>query len=83
MNDEGEAVVCDYGLFIVIDLLGPSFVTSTFTGSLRCMAPELVLASTLDDAPTRSMRTDVYSFGCVAYEVRFISYITLLQISHR
>jgi serine/threonine protein kinase len=77
INDDGHAVLCDFGLSqIVEEVLEPTGCTTTSTaGSLRWDAPE-VLAS---DAPTRlTPASDVWSFGCTGYEVSILSsiYIT-------
>jgi serine/threonine protein kinase len=66
----GCAVLTDFGLSQVIDdLIGPSGnTTSTIQGSVRWQAPELVL----DDDNQKLQLTfssDVWSFGCTAYEV--------------
>ena len=67
VDDNGQACLCDFGLSRVIEAAGASAVTSTFAGSVRWMAPELL---GMNDLPIRtSMRTDVYSLGRVALEV--------------
>ena len=67
VNDNGHACLCDFGLSRVVEAAGASAITSTFAGSVRWMAPELLGVNGL---PIRtSVRTDVYSLGRVALEV--------------
>lgn len=66
VTDDGEACLCDFGLSFILELAGPSSMTSAFCGSVRWMAPELVYS---DPLVFRSASTDVYSFGAVAYQV--------------
>jgi serine/threonine protein kinase len=78
ITDDHHAVLSDFGLSKVIDELVTSTgnVTSTQGGCVRWQAPELVVVGNadLDDqlTPARSVTrvSDVWSFGCTAYEVR-------------
>lgn len=66
--DDGHAVLSDFGLSQVIDdLVGPTgwTLTSPDIGPLRWQAPELLI----DEACHPSLQTDVWSFGCTAYEL--------------
>lgn len=68
MTDDGHAVLSDFGLSQVIeDLVGPTGYTpsSPEVGPLRWQAPEFVE----DEECQLGLETDVWSFGCTAYEV--------------
>lgn len=65
VNDAGEACLCDFGLARIWEHVCNSCCTSTGGGQARFMAPELI-----GGAETRSFQTDIFSTGCIAYEVR-------------
>ncbi|EDR03985.1 uncharacterized protein LACBIDRAFT_306311 [Laccaria bicolor S238N-H82] len=77
VNDDGHAMLTDFGLAKVIEeLAGPTGnTTSTCAGSVRWQAPELITDTRPDisddaskpSSPTRG--SDVWSFGCTAYEI--------------
>jgi len=69
ITDSCRAVLTDFGLSQVIEeLIGPTGnTTSPAQGAFRWMAPELVLDDSLTLQLTFS--SDVWSFGCTAYEV--------------
>jgi serine/threonine protein kinase len=72
VDDDGHACLCDFGLGNIYESVGPAFVTSVFAGSMRWMAPELVLSNNDPDIAQRlprSTQTDVYSFGSVVFQV--------------
>ncbi|KII84781.1 hypothetical protein PLICRDRAFT_117229 [Plicaturopsis crispa FD-325 SS-3] len=73
VNDRGQAVVTDFGLSKVTEELSDTLKldTSSFAGSTRWMAPELVLALVEDDGcpPPISTSSDVYAFAAVCLEV--------------
>lgn len=68
INDNGDALLMDFGLAMVME--ENSLYSSSYRegGSVRWMAPELLL----NNKVTRSCNTDVYSYGGVAFEVRDI-----------
>lgn len=66
IDDGGNALICDFGLSIALDGLKTGFTSSTMGGSVRFLAPELLVSST----PT--VATDIYAFGCVCVEVRVL-----------
>ena len=80
VNDDGHAMLTDFGLAKVIEeLAGPTGnTTSMGAGCVRWQAPELITDTRPDkgdDAPKPSSPTrgsDVWSFGCTAYEVRLV-----------
>ena len=83
VNDDGRAMLTDFGLAKVIEeLAGPTGnTTSTFAGCVRWQAPELICGTRSDqvddtgDAPKPSSPTfasDIWSFGCTVYEVRLV-----------
>lgn len=69
MDEYGHAILSDFGLSI--DVPEPSVDTSG--GSLRWRAPELLFDAADDDsdwlASAPNVASDVWSFGCTAYEV--------------
>jgi len=71
VKDGGVACLCDFGLANILETVGPTFATSAFAGSVRWMAPELVISSVDSQSKyiPHSFSTDVYSFGCVVYQL--------------
>ncbi|KAF5340586.1 hypothetical protein D9611_007325 [Ephemerocybe angulata] len=75
VTSSGRACVADFGLSVVIEgeiapeIGVPSLATgySSFGGTARWQAPELLDPNIEDAAPTEL--SDVYSLGCVMYEV--------------
>ena len=63
---EGEAMVMDFGIACVLDRGGADPITSTglVVGTPIYMSPEQVAGQ-----PPLDARTDVYSLGCVLYEM--------------
>jgi len=71
ITDSCHAVLTDFGLSQVIeDLIGPSGnTTSTCQGTVRWMAPELILDDENNKMLQLTFGSDVWSFGCTAYEL--------------
>ena len=85
VNDRGEAVLADFGLSSIINIVGSSG-TSTFTGG-RCVPARIfalnetenmrsvrwmapeLLALSLHDVTPRTCASDTYSYGSVILEV--------------
>lgn len=68
MNDDLHAVLCDFGLasfVLASDLASGLTTTQSIRGSIRYMSPELHLA----DEPKHTLASDVWAWGCTAYEV--------------
>ncbi|KAG8896045.1 hypothetical protein FRC01_012060, partial [Tulasnella sp. 417] len=65
INDQGDALIMDFGLATVMEANLWYSSSHRQGGSLRWMAPELLLNS----KETRSCSSDVYSYGGVAFEV--------------
>ncbi|KAG8893202.1 hypothetical protein FRB99_002140, partial [Tulasnella sp. 403] len=65
INDDGEAMLCDFGLSKLLEDV-PSGLTTTNgqKGTLRYMAPEQ-----FGEKPLYTTETDVYAFGCLAIGV--------------
>lgn len=72
INDQGEAVIADYGLSsLIASTAGPtSFTSSAFASSVRWMAFEL-LRPAVGQNPVLSAHCDMWSFGSLMLEVRF------------
>lgn len=69
VNDYGEAALADFGLSSVIAVAGKS-TTSTFSGgSVRWMAPEILLGCFPEDGTPKTCASDTYSYGSVILEV--------------
>jgi serine/threonine protein kinase len=67
INRNGRALLADYGLLTTCsDLNGTSYIRS----NVRWAAPELFEVPNTDDAPSSpKLESDIYSFGCIAYQV--------------
>lgn len=67
INRDGRAIVADYGLLTTCsDLNGTSYIRS----NVRWAAPELFEVPDTDDTPNSpKLESDIYSFGCIAYQV--------------
>jgi len=63
INDDGCAVIIDFGLSQVADTLSSLVPTDRGAGHVRWLAPEI-----LHDKP-KSLSSDVYSFGCLALNI--------------
>jgi serine/threonine protein kinase len=70
LNDEKRAVLTDFGLSSMLADQGHSYLQRSRAqpGAIRYCAPELLNPSLSIKPHTRS---DVYSFGCVAFRVGF------------
>lgn len=75
IDKNGHAKITDFGVSKVIedfsDVLKLPNPTSSFAGSTRWLAPELIWAMVEDVYPPVTTHSDVYAFGVVAMEVRF------------
>lgn len=67
INRNGRALLADYGLLTTCsDLNGTSYIRS----NVRWAAPELFDVPDTEDMPSSpKLESDVYSFGCIAYQV--------------
>jgi serine/threonine protein kinase len=77
VTDDGRAVLSDFGLSKVIDELAEptGLTTSGHGGNVRWIAPELLVDQAEEEGfegsyASLTWKSDVWSFGCVAYEVR-------------
>lgn len=64
MSDNGHALIADFGISYLLISKNPAS-TRLSDGSTRWMAPELLIMGC-----TPTLQSDVWSFGCVCYEVR-------------
>lgn len=67
VSDEGRALIGDFGISHIAMTTNPSSLLSS--GTLRWAAPELLQAIDSVSNPRPTMQSDVWSFGCVCYEV--------------
>ncbi|KAG1845703.1 kinase-like domain-containing protein [Suillus subalutaceus] len=67
INSDGRALVADYGcLTTYSNLNGTSYIRSY----VRWVVPELFDVPDTEDAPSSpKLESDIYSFGCIAYQV--------------
>ncbi|THU90607.1 kinase-like protein, partial [Dendrothele bispora CBS 962.96] len=69
INDNWQACLTDFGL-TVFDGPTPTSLTSRREGSVRWMAPELLIPDSFGfDCSRPTAKTDVYAFGCVCFEL--------------
>lgn len=71
IDEYGCAIISDFGLSKVMEGITDKRVGSSFAGSMRWMAPELIFALVEDEGeiPPLSTSSDVYAFGAVCLEV--------------
>lgn len=73
INEHGEACLTDFGLAGFIESDTTNRAASTRGGSIRWMPPELLVV-----APgthfRRSFASDIWAFGCICGEVRFLAF---------
>ena len=69
MSDEGQPLICDFGLARIVPGSASLSNTTTVRGSVRWMAPEFFRV--LDPVTEHSEETDVWGFGATIY-VSFI-----------
>ncbi|KAG1727215.1 kinase-like domain-containing protein [Suillus lakei] len=70
IDEGGHARLIDFGLSTLVrPLLGQSYLaaTSIQPGAIRYAAPELFLSDDVCDLPLE--KTDIYSFGCVMFQI--------------
>ncbi|KAK7026357.1 kinase-like domain-containing protein, partial [Favolaschia claudopus] len=66
VSPSGRACIADFGLSIVVNAMTLRLTTSTIVncgGTARYHAPELF------DTGVKTFASDIYAFGCVAYEI--------------
>jgi serine/threonine protein kinase len=75
IDDDGTPRLSDFGRSKLIDQGG--FTTTTFAGSARQIAPELIIATESEDdqLPKLTKEADVYAFSMVALEVSNTQYV--------
>ncbi|KIJ65968.1 hypothetical protein HYDPIDRAFT_110083 [Hydnomerulius pinastri MD-312] len=71
INDEGQAVLADFGLSRVLEVTG--FTTKSVPGTIRYMAPELLNPNPTPETASGTIRTtkeaDVWAFAVAATEI--------------
>lgn len=77
VNDEGDALLCDFGIARLVEDKPSGFTTSVggFKGTLRYVAKELLLDEKVEANP----KTDVYSFGSLALRC-VITYSSVIRL---
>ena len=74
ITDDGRGALCDFGLSQVVEDLGrPTGLTlsNPDVGPLRWQPPEFLLAD-IDIDELATLTSDVWSYGCTAFEVSLI-----------
>lgn len=68
VGDDGEALLCDFGLAVIIEDLTKMPISSALkdSGNPRWMAPELLIGEN-----TVSQQSDIWALGMVMLEVGF------------
>ncbi|KAF8527090.1 kinase-like domain-containing protein [Gautieria morchelliformis] len=76
ISDSGDALLADFGLARLVDKIAAlTATTTTFGGSVRFMAPELLLPPNTESdrdggkEVVRTTRSDVYAFGCLILQI--------------
>jgi serine/threonine protein kinase len=70
IDKDGKSYVSDFGMSdIVAEFQGTSYAMSCMRGSVRWAAPELYRLQEPNISPAASTHSDVYSFGCVMFQV--------------
>ena len=69
MSNEGQPLICDFGLARIVPGSASLSNTTTMRGSVRWMAPEFF--RDIDPVTEHSEETDVWGFGATIY-VSFI-----------
>lgn len=66
VNDQGKAMLCDFGLARILEEIPSGLTTSRAkTGTLRYLSPEL-----LGEDPRHTCQSDAWAWGCLVLEVR-------------
>lgn len=63
VDDNGQAILSDFGMSVALDVTSTGFTTSIVGGATRYLAPELM------DTQPRTFAGDVYAYGCICLEV--------------
>ena len=73
IDDAGNARLCDFGLASLLGEESGSGLTTTtdYTGTARYTAPELIDPPTDTGGYKPTPPSDIFSLGCVIYEVRY------------
>ncbi|OJA10356.1 hypothetical protein AZE42_07040 [Rhizopogon vesiculosus] len=74
VHGSGRACLADFGLStIVMEFIGPSYLTSTISGNIRWAAAELFEVPEDDEeheaVVSLSTECDIYSFGSITLQV--------------
>ncbi|KAG8905283.1 hypothetical protein FRB99_000300 [Tulasnella sp. 403] len=66
VNNEGRALICDFGLARSMETMPTGMTTSTFnqSGSIAYQSPELILGTS-----NRNIKTDMWAWACMAQEI--------------
>ncbi|KZV89786.1 kinase-like protein [Exidia glandulosa HHB12029] len=63
--DDGTALVCDFGISVMLEEQSTSTQRTSMKGTCRWMAPELFS----DDAARHTLLSDLWALGCLIIEV--------------
>lgn len=81
ISEDDSACLCDFGLSAIVgEVAGSSNFTSTFAGSLRWTAPELIQPN--GQTPHVTTWSDIYALGSVTYEVPLRLHLCPLLTDH-
>ncbi|KAF9515479.1 hypothetical protein BS47DRAFT_778929 [Hydnum rufescens UP504] len=65
IGEDGRALLCDFGLSIILDGLPTGHTSSTFAATTAYLAPEIAISH------RRTPQADVYAYGCTCLEVLY------------
>ncbi|KAG8944723.1 hypothetical protein FRC03_001925 [Tulasnella sp. 419] len=68
IDDTGAARICDFGSSRIMQECSTGLTTSTASGSIRWMAPEL-FSDSFDSTSQRTSMSDIYAFTLTALEI--------------
>ncbi|KAG2159128.1 kinase-like domain-containing protein [Suillus bovinus] len=69
IDDEGNAVLADFGHSRILGNSGFTTSTMTIAGTFRYMAPELMVPENPDIAPTPTIASDIWAAGMTGLEI--------------
>ena len=83
IDGSGNVLIADFGLSLVAAEAGNLTFCSVQTGNNRWMAPEFLTYTDDPESPLKPTKPgDIYSFGCVMLQVRYIAIIQDSLLSH-
>jgi len=83
VDDSGNLRLAGFGLSMILAEAGNLTFGSVQTWNTRWMAPEILDYPEQPEQPLKPTKTgDIYSFGCVMLQVRWVAMIPHSMVSH-